>query len=179
MKKILAVAILVSLAATPLAFAQQKSLASTLNVYVFPTKGQAPEQQSQDEAECYNWAVNQTGSDPFDLAKQSQQADAKAEQQKDNVKGTGGSTGRGALGGAAAGALVGEIVSDDPGKGAAIGAGVGALAGRRSAKKRQQAEKQQIEQQNQQSQQQIAGSAENFKKAFSACLEAKEYMVKY
>ena len=35
----------------------QKTLAATLNVYVFPTEGQTSEQQSKDEAECYGWAV--------------------------------------------------------------------------------------------------------------------------
>ena len=39
----------------------QKSLASTLNVFVFPTKGQPATQQSQDEAACYQWAVQNTG----------------------------------------------------------------------------------------------------------------------
>ncbi len=33
-----------------------KTLAATMNVYVFPTNGQTPTQQSQDEGECYNWA---------------------------------------------------------------------------------------------------------------------------
>ena len=51
----------------------QQSLASTLQVYVFPGAGQAAEQQSKDEAECYQWAVNSSGSDPFEV--QNQQAD--------------------------------------------------------------------------------------------------------
>ena len=38
---------------------------------------------------------------------------------------------------------------------------------------------QQVEQQNQQAQQATAEQIENFKKAFSVCLEAKKYMVKY
>ena len=45
----------------------QKTLAATMDVYVFPTEGQAAEQQSKDEAECYNWAAGNTGSDPFNL----------------------------------------------------------------------------------------------------------------
>ena len=43
----------------------QKTLAATLNVYAFPTKGQTPERQSQDEAACYQYAVTSTGTDPF------------------------------------------------------------------------------------------------------------------
>ena len=46
----------------------QKTLAATMNVYVFPTQGQAAEQQSKDEMECYNWAVQNTGTDPFQLS---------------------------------------------------------------------------------------------------------------
>lgn len=50
-----------------------KTLASTLEVYVFPTQGQAADQQSKVEAECYSWAASNTGNDPFELQKQSEQ----------------------------------------------------------------------------------------------------------
>ena len=75
------VTILVALAVTSSGFGQappaqpaptQKTLAATINVFVFPAKGQPPEQQSQDEVECYNWAVQNTGSDPFELQKQAE-----------------------------------------------------------------------------------------------------------
>ena len=93
MKKILAVSILISLVALPLALAQQKSLSSTLNVYVFPTEGQDAEQQSKDEAECYGWAVQNTGKDPFELqkkaAEQEQQTAEAKEQAQDVGKGAG------------------------------------------------------------------------------------------
>ena len=49
-----------------------KTIASTMNVYVFPTTGQDSAQQSKDEAECYNFGVQQTGTDPFALQKQAQ-----------------------------------------------------------------------------------------------------------
>ena len=60
-------------AGTSLVMAQAggKSLAATLDVYVFPSAGQAADQQNRDEAECYNWAVTNSGGDPFDLNKQS------------------------------------------------------------------------------------------------------------
>ncbi|MCU0812707.1 MAG: hypothetical protein MUE59_17115 [Thiobacillaceae bacterium] len=32
--------------------------------YVYPAKGQSPQQQKNDEAACYTWAVQQTGFDP-------------------------------------------------------------------------------------------------------------------
>ena len=53
--------------------APPKSLASTLETYVFPTEGQTSEQQSIDEAACYTWAVENTATDPFDLQKQAEQ----------------------------------------------------------------------------------------------------------
>jgi len=160
--------------------APQKTLAATIDVYVFPTEGQTPEQQSTDEAACYNWAVQNTGSDPFALQKQSQQQQqqaAQAEQQIDQAgKGAGA---KGAVGGAAAGALIGEIVSDDAGKGAAYGALAGAIIARRRTQRAKADASQQVEEQSQQAQQATAEQIENFKKAFSVCLEAKKYMVKY
>jgi len=173
-------------AATSAAHAQtaapagEKSLASTLNVYVFPNAGQASAQQSKDEGECYNWAVQNTGSDPFAVAKQQEQQQQQTAQQTEQAKQAGKGTGaKGALGGAAAGALIGEIASDDAGKGAAIGAGVGLIAGRAKARKQQEAATQQAQQQGQAASQASAGQIDNFKKAFSVCLEAKKYMVKY
>ena len=58
-----------------------RSLASTLETYVFPAAGQAADQQSKDEAECYSWAVSNTGTDPFELQKQDEAVTAQAEQQ--------------------------------------------------------------------------------------------------
>ena len=51
---------------------ESNSLASTLDVFVFPAQGQDTGQQSTDEVACYEWAVGNTGSDPFDLADQAQ-----------------------------------------------------------------------------------------------------------
>ena len=76
MKRAVVFAMMIGLVCAPSAFAQSegsKTLAATMSVYVFPTEGQSAEQQSKDEAECYNWAVGNTGTDPFDLAKQSEQ----------------------------------------------------------------------------------------------------------
>ena len=48
---------------------------------MFPEEGQASDQQSKDEAECYSWAASNTGSDPFELQKQSEQIHQQTEQQ--------------------------------------------------------------------------------------------------
>ena len=158
----------------------QKTLASTMNVYVFPAEGQDAAQQSKDEAECYQWAVQNTGVDPFDLAKQAEQQKQQTEQQKQQAAQVGkGAGATGAVGGAAVGALIGEIASDDAGKGAAYGAAAGLIAGRRRGAAAQQQATAQVEQQGQQAQQATAEQISNFKKAFSVCLEAKDYLVKF
>ena len=157
----------------------QKSLAATMDVYVFPTEGQTSSEQSVHEGECYNWAVQNTGTDPFELAKQAeqqQQQQAQAEQQADQVGQGAGATG--AVKGAAAGALIGSI-SGDAGKGAAYGATAGVVSGRRRARPANAPAQEQVETQGAQAQQATAEQLENFKKAFSVCLEAKAYMVKF
>ena len=78
--------------ATPVAaYAQGQSLGATMDVFVFPAEGQDTAQQSKDEAACYEWAVGNTGTDPFDLVKQEQadEQQAQAEQQAAQQAGTG------------------------------------------------------------------------------------------
>lgn len=170
----------VSLAQVAPASGGQKTLAATMNVYAFPSKGQAPEQQSQDEAACYQYAVQSTGVDPFSLQKQAQQQAQQTEQAKQQAQQAGAGAGAsGAVKGAAAGALIGEIASDDPGEGAAIGAAAGLIAGRRRKSAAQAQATQQAETQGQQAQAATQQQMDNFKKAFSVCMEAKSYMVKY
>lgn len=59
--------------------AKTDSLGSTLDMSVFPAKGQETSQQSQDEAACYEWAADNTGVDPFDLEKQAQADEQQAQ----------------------------------------------------------------------------------------------------
>lgn len=176
------VAILVGLALPLVALAQSpnQSLASTMEVYVFPTEGQDSAQQSKDEAACYEWAVGNTGTDPFALAKQEQADQQQAQAQQDAAKQAGrGSGARGAVRGAAAGALIGEIANDDASEGAAWGAAAGAVRGRRMGRQAQAEAKQQASAKAEQREQATAQQLTNFKNAFSVCLEAKDYMVKY
>lgn len=178
--RIFPAALVVALVSTAAAGEPPKTLAATLDMYVFPKNGQAAEQQSKDEAACYDWATTNTGGDPF--AAQKEQA-AAAEETEQKVKqaqsATQGAGAGGAVKGAAAGALIGEISHGDTGESAAIGAAVGLVAARRHARAASgQAQQQAVAQGNQK----VAASAEeieNFKKAFSVCLEAKDYLVKY
>jgi hypothetical protein len=158
----------------------QQSLAGTLGIYVFPASGQDATQQSKDEAACYQWAVTNTGVDPFAVQKQ-QSADAQqaqASQQQASQAGKG-STAKGAVGGAAVGALVGEIADDNAGKGAVYGAAAGALIGRRRGKQQEQQAQQQAQAQAQQAQQVTTSQMDAFRKAFSACMEGKQYIAKF
>lgn len=178
------VGIALMLIVTSSSFAQSapsgKTLAATVDVYVFPGQGQAADQQSKDEVECYNWAVNNTGNDPFDLTKQSATQAQETEAAKAEAAKTGQGRGaRGAVRGAAVGALIGEIADDDAGKGAAYGAAAGAIAGRRRGARDSAQAQQSVEDRGQAQQQATQTQIENFKKAFSVCLEAKDYMVKY
>ena len=176
-------AVVTALLMTTAASAQAQSpttLASTMEVYVFPTEGQDAGQQSMDESSCYDWAAANTGNDPFNLAKQAESNEELAAAEMQAAESTGqGSGARTALRGAAAGALIAEVSGGDTSEGAAIGATAGVIRGRRQGRAA-----------NQQATEQAADQAEvreeaneedmvNFKNAFSVCLEAKDYMVKY
>ena len=63
--------------------------------FVYPAKGQSPEQQKSDEAACYTWAVQQSG---FDPAKPPAPAPAAAPTAKPPTTATGTTPGAGARG---------------------------------------------------------------------------------
>lgn len=174
------VAVASAQSAPPAAPAAQKSLAATLNVYVFPSGGQSASQQSKDEGACYQWAVNETGSDPFELQKHEAAVQEQAQQKEQQVAAGGSGAGaKGALGGAAAGALIGEVSHGDTAESAAYGAAAGAVLARRKARVEKAEAEQAVGAQTQQALQADEAKVGAFKKAFSACLEGKKYTVKY
>ena len=130
--------------------------------FVYPSKGQTPEQQQKDTYECHTWAVQQTGVDPTQV--QAPPAGSSEPAQGGLV--------RGGARGAAVGA-VGGAIAGDAGKGAAIGAATGALFGgmrRNDQRRRQQAAQQQ----------QAAVASQNnatYQRARSACLTGRGYTV--
>lgn len=164
----------------PLAAHAQRSLASSMDVYVFPKSQQTPEEQSKSETECYSWASTNTGTDPFELAKDVQEAEAEARQAEadaqEEAKGAGLKS---AARGAAVGAVVGEITDDRAGQGAATGAAVGGVRGRISARRNQSSTAKEGEQEVAEAKAASAAQTEKFKMAFSVCMEAKDYLVKY
>ena len=124
--------------------------------YVYPAKGQSPEQQKSDEAACYTWAVQQSGFDPAKPPPAQQAA-------KPPTTATGTTPGAG-VSGAARGAVVGEIAGGDN---TGTAAAAGAVAARGQSRRQNKAAAQQAQQQQQ-----------AFAKARAACLEGRGYTVK-
>lgn len=157
----------------------QKSLAATMDIYAFPKDGQSATEQSKDESACYDWAHTNTGTDPFQLQKDQQSAEQQSQQDMAAASTVGQGAGAvGAVRGAAGGALIGAIAGD-AGHGAAYGAAAGVLIGNRRKRMARHEATADVSAQSAQQQQAYADQLANFKKAFSACLEGKNYMVKY
>ena len=151
MRRVLIVQRLVGLAMVPVVVGTLSGPALAQG-YVYPAKGQSPQQQQKDQADCHGWAMQQSGVNPGAMAPP--------------PSGPTGQVARTAGRGAAVGA-VGGAIGGDAGKGAAIGAATGALVGgMRRADQRRAAE-----------QAQSQASAE-YGRAYAACLEGRGYTVK-
>ena len=149
------------------AHAEADTLASSLGIYIYPADGQAMEQQSKDDYECFGWAKGQTGYDPMNPP----QVTAQAPEQ-----GPSGERLRGAARGAAGGAIIGEIADEDVGDAAAVGATMGVLRGGATDRRQRREDAEQAEQ----TAQQTSSSQETaFKNAYGACIESRGYSVKF
>jgi hypothetical protein len=167
------VAAMIAVVAGPVAHAQTQ-------LFAYPKGDQSPEQQATDKAECHQWSVQQTGFDPAQPVAQAQQAQVQAPPACSTSRG-------GAVRGAARGAAVGSVggaVAGDAGTGAAAGAAMGALGG--TMRRRQQAREcqaweqqknQQLQQQSQQAAQQHSAQQQDFDRAWSACMSARNYQI--
>ena len=144
-------------------------IAQSNELIIYPKNNQSSEQMEKDKFECYSWAKNQTGFDPMQPATATSAPPQKGASQGGVVRGAAG----GALVGTAAGAIAGNT-----GKGAAIGAASGALIGgmRKNSQRRQQ-QKAEQDWANQQVTQYQARRNE-YNRAYSACLEGRDYTVK-
>ena len=136
--------------------------------YVYPARGQSPQQEQFDRGQCYSWAVQQTGFDPSNPQVYSGPPPMAGAPQ--------GGLFRGAAGGAAMGAIGGAI-GGDAGKGAAIGAAVGGLFG--AIRRARWAEQEQQQQQSYAAQQQgaMAQGRAHYNQAFGACMTGRGYTV--
>lgn len=153
-----------SAAAAPAA--AQSNVASTLQVYEYPKANQPPDKQANDETECFQSAQSVNQSAPT----QGEQGQPSGQSSKAGT----GETVKGSAGGAATGAAIGAVAGD-AGQGAAIGAAGGAAVGHRRKKKKKEAAQKEQEQQQQQQQ---AQATDNVKRAYTACMEARNYVVK-
>jgi len=143
-------------------------------VYFYPHKGQTTEQQSRDHYECYNWAVKMTGFDPGRSAIPRNQRVSVVP-----MPPAGWDAVTMAITGAVLGALIGG--PHHAGEGALIGAYGGAIAGAASDVARQESARQMEEVYNAQPQtrdSRLAGQAARFRRAMSACMEARGYTVR-
>ena len=160
---------LLIIAASSFSMAQQtgapppvKGMASTVGLFVYPQKNQSATQQLTDEQQCYNSAKTQTGYDP--------NATAPATKTKDQKSGNDDH-------GVAKGAAHGAIISGATGGDAAAGARRGAIiAGMRS--KREQKKDAKSAQQTDDKKTAQDKKKDDFKRATSACLDARGYSVR-
>ena len=139
-----------------------------LGRFVYPAGGQSPEQQQADQQECYDWASQQTGFNPYEAYQQAlaaQQQAAQAGQPQGDVV-------RGVAAGAITGLIIGEITGDAS-EGAAIGAASGALLGGMKRRSRRRS----AEQEAQQQQAQAEALLNSWDQAYMVCLQGKDYTV--
>lgn len=139
-------------------------------VYAYPERGQSADQQSRDRYECSLWAVHQTGFDPS----------APNVPARDRVVVSGPPPGTGTAIGAIAGAVLGAAISGpyDRGAGAVFGGLTGAMIGSASdASRAQEAEVATTEEERAQAAA-MAQKASDYRRAISACLDARGYSVK-
>ncbi len=141
------------------------------DLYVYPTKGQSPEQQERDEYECYQWARRETGFDPMEAPRT-----GGAPSSEGNRSVAGGAA-KGAAAGAAGGAIIGAITGS-AGKGAAIGAASGGvIGGMRRHGQNKQATRDREDRQRQQANA-YARRRSEYDRAYAVCLEGRGYKVK-
>ena len=132
---------------------------------IYPKKGQSAQQQEKDKFECYGWAKKSSGFDP--MAPPVSSSPPPSDQKQ-----TGG-TARGVVGGAALGAIIG-----DSSKSTKRGAGAGALIGaNRQAKQNQNTDKNRQNWEQQQASQ-YSNARSGYNRAYSACMEGRDYTVK-
>ncbi|MFC1740017.1 glycine zipper 2TM domain-containing protein [Pseudomonadota bacterium] len=171
------------LMAIPAVHAQQTSLSAAIDVHVFPREGQDEVQQSMDEADCYSWAADRTGTDPFELSRQANEQMAASEQAMAQAQqAESGTTGRNAAQGAIGGALVGAVFgsgSKGVWRGAAAGAATGAVVGGTRTRHAREDATGQVAAQSAQSQAATQEQMDDFRTAFTTCLEAKDYIAKF
>jgi hypothetical protein len=135
----------------------------------YPKKGQGKQQMEKDKYDCYQWAKKETGFDPMAPIAASTPPPVKEQTKASPL--------RGAAGGAVAGLAVGSLMSE-AGKGAAIGAASGALLGGVRRKKHTDEQERKEQEWAQSEAAQYQQKRTYYNRAFSACMEARDYTIK-
>lgn len=139
-------------------------------LYIYPGRGQSPEQTERDRYECHNWAVQQAGFDPS-------QAGLPANERV--LVTPANPPGAATAFGAVAGAILGAVVAGprNAGGGAIVGAIAGGAVGASSDVNAQAAAAQeQAHYDRQAANRQMA--AANYRRAMTACLDGRGYTVR-
>jgi hypothetical protein len=136
-------------------------MASTIGLYVYPQKSQSATKQLTDEQQCYNSAKSQTGYDPN--ATTTASSKSKTQKSNDNDVGKG----------AARGAIISGASGGDARAGARRGAVIGGIRAKREKSKDDKAQSQADAKKTAENE-----KKDNFKRATTACLEARGYSVR-
>jgi hypothetical protein len=139
------------------------------DVYAYPMRGQTPEQQDRDHYDCSIWATQQTGFDPS--------APGVPPQHQVHIV-SGPPPGSGTAAGAVTGAILGAVIGGPyHGPGPALaGAVVGGALG--TAAEQSARQSQTVTVTDQHALAQVQHKAANYRRAISACLDARGYSVK-
>jgi hypothetical protein len=144
------------------------------DVYAYPLQGQTPEQTDRDRFDCHDWAVKQTNFDPS----------APGTPPHDQVRVVSGPPpGTNTAIGAVAGAILGAVIAGPRNAGAGLvvggitGAAVGSTGDAANASQAQ-AQAQSARAQDARQTAAIEEKASNYRRAVSACLDARGYSVK-
>lgn len=155
---------------TTAAMTSAEALRAT-QVFVYPSRGQGAEQLDRDRYECYQWAVEQTGFDPSQVALAPHQ---RVEIVAMPTPGTETAVG------AVTGAVVGAAVSRHgrAAEGAIVGAVIGGLAGAASEAERARQAEELRRRYDQRESAWLEQQSNSYRRALSACLEGRGYTIK-
>jgi len=141
-------------------------------MFIYPGKGQSAAQQDKDKYECYGWAKGQTGFDPM-----APPSPTTPPPRGGNRSVVGGAVGGAALG-AGVGAVGGAVAGGKAGKGAKVGAATGGLLGGMHAAGQNAQANQARRDWEREEANRYANARGQYNRAFSACMEGRDYTVK-
>lgn len=164
-----AVGLLSALAVTPALAGEQ--------LFVYPAAEQSDTELADDRFACHQWAVAESGFDPSSLDDEAPPKVVRVPVPENSKRGA---TAKGAAVGAIAGGVIGAT-DDEVGKGAAIGAVLGTVVGATIEQEGQREAEAQAGEEAEalaESKSQRALRRSNYRRAISACLEGKGYVVR-